>query len=251
MSRQHRDEKVDWVQPPEPVKRRQGRPRKCDLPPEIEVTGEPVRTKADLAAEAFDPVGGVRPASILGGVNVAWLSTAFNIDSRTTRKRLAGLKPKGIGKHNSEVYDFVEASSYLAPPQPDKFARWMSNLRTSDLPVQLQDTYWSAMRKRQIWEQNAGDLWKTEDVEDVLGEVFKTLKSTMQLWVDNLDAKGDMAEEQRNTLTHMVDGLQAELYRALVQMPKERRTKSSLHDPEVVTNAVPVGEDDDDEDLIG
>ena len=142
----------------------------------------------------------------------------------------------------------------LAPPDSEKFSRWMKNLKTSDMPVQLQDTYWAAMRKRQIWEQHAGDLWKTDDVFEVLSETNKTLKSTVQLWVDNLDTKGDMESETRDKLQAMADALLDDIYQSLIAMPLKRQTPSSLKDPEVITNQITTLEEDEtitDEDLIG
>lgn len=251
--KQEADARVDWP-PPQEQKRTRGRPRKDDRQ-QLDTDGLPVAKKpragvnADLDQGYLEAVN-VRGASLIGGVNVTWLSQAFRIDTRTVRKRVAGLKPAGIGSRGDEIYDFVEAASYLAPPQRDKFARWISTLRTSDLPTQLQDSYWAAMRKRQIWEQNAGELWKTDDVAEVMGEVFKTIKSNIQLWTDNMDANGDLPEEQRAKIQQMADGLQQEIYQSLVAMPLRRRTPSSLYDPEVITNS-PQFEVDDDEDMIG
>jgi hypothetical protein len=241
---------VDWNEPDDqPHKRPRGRPRK-DLAATVDTDGQPT-PKSVAATAAHKSAVDVRGASLIGGVNVTWLAQAWRIDSRTVRKRLAGLKPTGIGPQGTEIYDFVEAGSYLAPPQRDKFARWIGTLRTSDLPTQLQDSYWAAMRKRQIWEQNAAELWKTEDVLETLGEVLKMMKSTMQLWVDNIDKDGTMPEGQRKDLGQMVDGLQNELYHGLVEMPQQKRTLSSLYDPEIVTNNPQIEEDDDDEDMIG
>lgn len=245
------DAQVEWPTP-QLSRRGKGRPRKAEQRM-VETDGQPIsRSARSQPVEAADDPEyreaiNVRAPSLLGGVNVTWLATAFRIDNRTARKRLAGLKPIGFGGRGDEIYDFVDASMYLAPPQRDKFSRWISTLRTSDLPTQLQDSYWAAMRKRQIWEQNAGELWKTDDVAEVMGEVFKTIKSNIQLWVDNIDSNGDMPEDLRNKLQQMADGLQNEIYQSLVSMPTRSRTPSSLYDPEVITNSSP----DEDEDLIG
>jgi len=90
-------------------------------------------------------------------------------------------------------------------------------------------------------------------VLEVFGETFKTLKTTMQLWVDNLDDKGDMDQRQRDRLTEMVDGLLDEMHGRLVDMPNKRRTPSSREDPAAIPDSlradVPLPVDD--EDLIG
>lgn len=182
------------------------------------------------------------------GVSLTWLSTAFKMDLRTVKNRLGALKPLGpYGPRNAQVYDFSDACTLLAKPPPDQFARYMRTLRTQDMPTHLQETFWGALRKRQIWEQHAGELWKTSDVLDVLGEVFQTLKNTIQLWVDNLDPKGVMSDDQRDALTLMTDALLEELAQKLVEMPGRKRTGPSLED----ADANPDSMVESDEDLIG
>src|SRR5690606_18686323 len=76
-------------------------------------------------------------------------------------------------------YDLKQAASYLVPPKVD-IVKWISKLRPTDLPAHLQTEFWDARLKRQKWEFAAGHLWRTEAVQDVLGETFRTIKETMQ-----------------------------------------------------------------------
>jgi hypothetical protein len=220
---------------------------------------EPVRRgrKPDAAAKlAFQKQHaaalGTDPSHVRAGVSMTWLSTAFKMDLRTVKNRLGRLKPIGNGgPRNSAVYDFSDACTHLAKPPMDQFARYMRSMRVQDMPTHLQESYWGALRKKQIWEIAAGELWKTNDVLDVYGETFKTLKSTMQLWVDNLDTKGEMTQAQRDALTQMVDGLLKDLNEKLVEMPKLRKTGSSLYDPDANPDSAMRYDEQSDEDLIG
>lgn len=189
------------------------------------------------------------PYTMQNGVNVSWLCQAFRQDIKTVRRKLANLKPIGIGARNAEIYDFAQAASFLAKPPPNQLAEFLRGLRVQDLPVHLQHPYWAAMRMRQSYMRDAGDLWRTEDVLEVLGECFKTIKASMQLWVDNLDGQSELTNEQRVLVTGMVDALQDDMHRALIDMPKQRQTKSSAEAPE----SHPDGPDPetDDEDLVG
>jgi hypothetical protein len=208
--------------------------------------------QASMLAKQGRPALG-DPFVIQNGVNVTWLCQAFRQDIKTVRRKLANVEPIGIGPRGVEVYDFASAASYLAKPPPDQLAQFLKGLRVQDLPIQLQEPYWGAMRKRQIYMEHARHTWKDEDVLEVLAEVFKTQKSTMQLWVDTLAEDIVLTDEQRAALTRLVDSLQEELYSKLVELPKLRRTVSEADAPEANPSSPASVEmqDDDEEDLVG
>lgn len=211
---------------------------------------KPSAGRRDAASKAHAEAVTSEAAEVRAGVTQTWLASAFKMDTRTVKHRLGRLKPLGpFGPRNAMVYDFGDAVTLLAKPPPDQFAAYMKTLRVQDLPTHLQESYWGALRKKQLWELHAGELWKTADVLDVLGEVFQILKSTIQLWPDNLDPKGEMNAGQRDALTEMTEALLAELHARLVEMPKLKRTPSSLEDPDA--NPDSVRTNDADEDLIG
>jgi hypothetical protein len=80
---------------------------------------------------------------------------------------------------------------------------------------------------------NAGELWATDDVLEVLGEAFQRLKTTTQLWIDQIGDNHSLPVEARKELTALVDALQADLHKTLVEMPKEKATRSQMADLEV------------------
>jgi hypothetical protein len=188
-------------------------------------------------------------AAIHAGVTVTWLVDAFRMDIKTVRRKLAGVEPISTNARGAEVYDFREAASFLAKPPPDQVATFLRGMRVQDLPIHLQDPYWSAMRKQQIYMLHARQLWKTEDVLEFFGETFKTMKAAMQLWVDNLDAQTEITPEQRVLVTRMVDALQEDIHARLVEMPKHRHTGSLADSPEA--NPQTPGFADEDEDPVG
>jgi hypothetical protein len=189
---------------------------------------------------------GTDASEVRAGVSLTWLATATKMDLRTVKNRLGRLKSLGPhGPRGSMVYDFNDAMTLLARPPPDQFANYMRSLRVQDMPTHLQESYWGALRKKQLWEMHAGELWKTTDVLDVFGDVFQVLKNTIQLWADNLDTKGDMSQEQRDALTEMMDGLLQDIHGRLVQMPQVSRRGSSADDPDANPDS------EREEDLIG
>ena len=84
------------------------------------------------------------------------------------------------------------------------------------------------MLKQQKWEENAGDLWRTTQVRDALGDTFQTIKFTMQLWVDSLERQTTLTNDQREIIVAMVDALQNEVYTSLVEKSAEKSTRSTI-----------------------
>jgi hypothetical protein len=160
------------------------------------------------------------------GVTVGWLSTVFDMNPETIKKRL---KRCPILKYDKRtpVYELKRAAEYMVEPKFD-VEEYMKTIRIEDLPVKLQETYWSAILKRQKYKLEAGDLWHTEDVMEVLGDTFQKIKFTIQLWADNIERETGLNEKQRTILLRNTDGLQDEIYKMLAEMSKNTKTKSVL-----------------------
>lgn len=164
---------------------------------------------------------------ILTGVSVTFLMQAFRMERITVRKRLAGLVPIRMGRGNSPLYDFVQAASYLVKPRVD-IKEYIRSVKPDDLPPELRREIWDAKLKQQRWEEKAGDLWRTDDVFEVMGEAFKTIKTTVQLWSDNIERATGLSQEQRKLIMDMSDALLDEIHRSLVKQASEKKTLSQL-----------------------
>lgn len=212
--------------------KRRGRPPKAKPVPKHDpyfddILGEPA---ADIPEQPAELAKGMDLALVYGGVSAAWLGHVFGMDKNTIKKKLAKC-PVAMMKKNTPHYAIKEAAAYLVPPKVDLLS-YIRSLRPQDLPPILSDAYWAAQLKRQKWEENAGDLWRTTDVLEVLGELAKTLKTTVQLWTDELDRIHGLSDEQRKSLTQMCDGLLLEVHHILVTAPVRKSTRSSIDDPE-------------------
>lgn len=164
------------------------------------------------------------------GVSISWLCTVFRVDRRTAQLRLAKCPTMRVaGDRRVTLYDVATAAPYLVTPNltSEEFLRVLNR---TDLPNGLQVQFWDAMLKRQKWEENAGQLWPTGRVLDVLGQTFQTMKFAMQLWVETLEREAEVTPEQRAALTRMVDALQQEIYSGLVERAKEGQTGPLLAD---------------------
>lgn len=184
-------------------------------------------------------------AEIVSGVTVFWLAKAFGMEVSTVRKRLADCPTVGR-KTSGYLYSLPVAAAYLVKPRVDIKA-YLEQMRPQDLPAQLQVSYWDAKIKQQRWESSARHLWHTEDVIEVLSEVFKTIKFTLQLWPETLERTTALKEEDREVLVRLADELQDELYEKMKEMAAERSTPHSLRRLEESDNE---GPDDGVEDVL-
>lgn len=167
--------------------------------------------------------------ALLQPVSITFLAQVLKMERRTVIKRLAPLAPIGQHRGQTPLYDFRQAMQYLVTPKVD-IAEAIKKMGTDDLPTSLQKDVWDAKLKAQKWMANAGELWRTEDVLEVLGEAFQRLKTTTQLWIDQIADEQMLPAEARKALTEKVDALQQDLHRSLVKMPQEKATRSQLAD---------------------
>jgi hypothetical protein len=175
--------------------------------------------------------------SVIQGVSIAWLMKAFRMGRAAIEHRLAGCPTVGAGKHGIPLYDLPVAASYLVKPRMTQ-AEMFRSLKPADLPDKLKDSYWAAKLKQQKYERQAGDLWRTGQVLDTFAEVFKLLRTSLQLIPDAVDREKGITPEQRQIITRVVDGIQDELHGKLVLFAQERSTPSTVAE---------IDEDDDDE----
>lgn len=183
------------------------------------------------------------------GVTVSWLCQVFHMDPKVVKQRLADCPPLHRRKAGY-VYDLAQAARYLVPPamSPEQFVKTM---KASDLPPHFQQTFWDAALKRQKWEENAGQLWRTEKVREVLGDTFQTIKFTIQLWAETVERETGLTSDQRTALVKLTDSLQQEIYDRLVEQASAKNTgsqRSELPDMIGPDDMLPTFTVEDDED---
>lgn len=165
-------------------------------------------------------------SEIYVGVTQTWLMQAFHMDKKTVVKKLAEcpvLKYDG----STKLYALHQAAPYLVKPKVDVH-EYVMKMNPSELPNQLQDPFWSAMIKRQKWEENARQLWRSDDVLAVFGELAMTIKTRVQLWVEDIDRIHGLTGEMRTQLTQEADNLLQTIHELMIEQPTQRSTPSSV-----------------------
>lgn len=193
--------------------------------------------------------------SALQGVTVAFLAQVYRLQPFEVKKRLVNCPIKETRKRGSKqvqhLYDLAEASRYLVEPITST-ADLLKNLKREDLPPAISTAYWDAQLKRQKWEENAGELWRTDTIRGVIGGMFQTIKFTIQLWGDTIERQKGLTEDQRAILNKMTDTLQTDMFTSLQDNAKETMTGPQIAELDVMLSEAQSEkeEDDDGSDLI-
>lgn len=187
---------------------------------------KPVPPKKPRSALVQQSASANPAADILGGVTIFWLAKAFGMEVSTVRKRLADCPPMAR-RTSGFLYSLPVAAQYLVKPRVD-LQHYLEGLKPIDLPQQLQGPYWDAQIKRQKFETMMKELWHSEDVMAVFGEVFKAVKFSIQLWPDTLERATGFSDEDRELLVTLADAMQDQIYGSIVRLSQEKGTPSAL-----------------------
>jgi hypothetical protein len=154
-----------------------------------------------------------------GEATMAQLAQLFETDAKTLPKRLRGLRPAGV-RNNTSTYKIRDAASRIVKPGY-AIEHYLRTMNHSELPPLLTKEYWNGQRARQIYEENAGDLWRTAEVVESFAEAFKTLRMALLLTADGVDREAELSETQRKIIKRMIDGAIDDLREKMVDRFKD------------------------------
>lgn len=141
--------------------------------------------------------------TITGGLATnADICKLFGLTDKTVRNKLSTLSPamiQGSGKY------YVLADVLPLIVKPKNIADYIRTMNFSELPKDLTKEFWAGQRSQQIFLKEAGDLWPTNKVVDLVGEAFKTIAMKVKLLGDQIDREATMTPEQRRLVEGMID----------------------------------------------
>ena len=196
----------------------------------VRVNAKPNTPAAKARAEARDRADQIDSnngdlADIKNGVGVGWLANLYGVARKTVTAKLIGCPVVRRDRNGSPIYDLTVAAGYLSGRKHDVIAA-LKIAKEEDFPLPMQQRFWKTKILRNKWELDAGQLWGTDDVLETFSETFKAIKNAMMLWVDNVELTATLTKDQRVALLGQVDTLSNRIHETLVEMPKQRRTKS-------------------------
>lgn len=188
-------------------------------------------------------------AMLYDGCNLSELSTLFHIDHRVLVEKLRKVPADGM-RNGTETWSIYVAAPHLVPVPADEIDKRIMRMNHADLPKMLTKEYWAGKRSRQEFEKQEGELWSTERVVKVIGELMKLFKMSIRLQGDAVDRQAGLSDRQRTIIKQLGDGTLNEVYRAVQKAFEEKPTNAGIQQQaddmlEETMGDVPELEDDD------
>lgn len=151
---------------------------------------------------------------IVQGASISQLAELFGMDRRTVADRIRGMTASGTrGGH--PVYLIADAAPRLINntdvPEENKTRR----------NAEREKDHWDAQLKKQKFEENAGDLWRTDRVIEVFADVFKLFRESVVVFMDNLEHESGLPPEVIVKTKIFGDGLLSGCREKLINLQTE------------------------------
>lgn len=155
------------------------------------------------------------------GASISQLGKLFGMDNRTVQSKITGIEPCGR-RAGHPIYAVKDAAPFLVETQLDvddieQVITYVRKLNHTNLPKMLTKEFWAAMTAKQKFEENAGDLWRTDKVSEVFADLVKAIRIPLVLAHDTIANEMELSDGQRRALTHIIDGLLEELSDAVAK----------------------------------
>ena len=160
-------------------------------------------------------------AILYDGASISQLSTLFDMDNREVSRRIRNIPPSGE-RMGYPIYAIKDVATELVPPSGN-IEETIKRMSPKDLPPALTKEFWAAQHARLKFEEDSGDLWRTEKVIETWSEVLKNIRMTILLFQDQIEKQSQLSARQREIIQQMVDGLLNELADNLVERFKNTK----------------------------
>ena len=179
---------------------------------------------------------------IYEGANLAQIGAMFKMDHRTVVRKLqdGNVKPCKVTRNHrgqaTELYSIAEVAPHLVKPIID-VEEYIKRMSHADLPKMLTKEYWAGQRSRQVYEENAGLLWRTEKVVEEVGELMKLFKMNTLLLNDAVERQTELSDRQREIIRSLTNGTLKDLVRRIEEKfkaaPPDDQRQETIDDEEL------------------
>lgn len=183
------------------------------------------------------------------GATPSELGMMFGMTPQEVNRRIVGKVVPVKTEHKLPRYRVGDAAPFLCNVEFD-IEEYLKGLSPKKMPPSLQKAFWSALRERQDYEENRGDLWRTARVVEVFGEAAKSFNMTALMFEDTVSQRTELTPEQRKIIIELSEGLRNGIKASLVDRFKNYRPAEDEHGVEPdLRQTVTIDYDDDDDGL--
>jgi hypothetical protein len=168
-------------------------------------------------------------AMLYQGANITQLGKLFRMERRDITAKISGHVAPCGDRGGYPIYFIHEVAPFVVKPMYD-VETYLKRMHHNDLPKHLSKEFWAGLRTRQEYLKAEGDLWETDKVIEVLGDVFKKLRMTLLLAGDTVERELVFTPEQREKLRTIIDGSLNDMADGLVAAYKDRASKEEVAD---------------------
>lgn len=162
----------------------------------------------------MNAVGKSEFQELLRGATVNQLAQLFEVDRREVTTRLRNVDPVGF-RGQSPIYRVSQVAEVVI--FGERGGEALSEAQRRKQASQEKD-FWDAQLKRQKFLEQAGDLWRTERVVEVMATIFKLFRESVVVFVDELEHESGLPLEQVQKAKGFADGLLVEMRGQLLDM---------------------------------
>ncbi|PTX45835.1 uncharacterized protein DUF1441 [Gemmobacter caeni] len=109
---------------------------------------------------------------------VSFLASVLRKDKRTIERKLAGVAPVAR-EGKSDLYDFSQACEAVFRSETGLSAKALASLDPTQLPPITQAAFWNAQRQRIAVYQEAGELWRSDQIEHALDAIVRVFRESL------------------------------------------------------------------------
>lgn len=176
-------------------------------------------------------------AMLFEGVSISQLNIIFGMDNRTVAAKMAGVEPVGK-RHSFPIYSIKEAAAVLVEPtldldQIEQIAAYVRKLNPQNMPKMLTKEFWAAMRTKQLYEEDAGDLWRTDKVVEVFGDLVKSIRTPLILAKDAVANEMELDDRSQKIIDRIIDDILEGLHDAVVKQFGARAVAPAVSDDDL------------------
>lgn len=145
------------------------------------------------------------------------------MDRRTVTDRLRGLEPSGT-RASHPVYRISDAAPLLLEVTAG----------TTRRAAEREKDFWDAQLKKQRFEENASDLWRTSKVIEILAMVFKSFREAVVVYTDAMEHESGLPPEVVDKTKKFADNLLHETRVKLLALETNESSKMPGEDLDMI-----------------